>query len=96
MIYATLHASQLLRAGVSPKVISERLGHSKVGFTLDIYGHILPGMEEEAAQKVDSGLRAALEKYAERSGSVCWISKGLANCLSGPLARSRSRSQNCL
>src|SRR6266481_7063241 len=50
------HASQLLRAGVSPKVISERLGPSKVGFTLDIYGHILPGMEEEAAQKVDTGL----------------------------------------
>ena len=54
--------SQLRRAGGSPKVISERLGHSKVGFTLDIYGHILPGMEEEAAQKVDSGLRAALQK----------------------------------
>jgi len=33
-----------------------------VGFTLDIYGHILPGMEDEAAQKVKSGLRAALEK----------------------------------
>jgi integrase len=60
------HASQLLRAGVSPKVISERLGHSKVGFTLDIYGHILPGMEEEAAQKVDTGLRAALEKQRRR------------------------------
>lgn len=56
------HASQLLRAGVSPKVISERLGHSKVGFTLDVYSHLLPGMQEEAARLTDVGLRAALEK----------------------------------
>jgi integrase len=56
------HASQLLRDGVSPKVISERLGHSKVGFTLDVYSHLLPGMQEEAARKVDTALRAALEK----------------------------------
>ena len=56
------HASQLLRAGVSPKLISERLGHSKVGFTLDVYAHLLPGMQEEAAQRIDAGLRAAMEK----------------------------------
>jgi integrase len=54
------HVSQLLRSGVSPKVISERLGHSKVGFTLDVYSHLLPGMQEEAALKVDAGLRSAL------------------------------------
>ncbi len=53
------HASQLLRAGVNPKVISERLGHSKVGFTLDVYSHLLPGMQEEAAARVDAELRAA-------------------------------------
>jgi integrase len=61
------HASQLLRAGVSPKVISERLGHSKVGFTLDVYSHLLPGMQEEAASKVDAGLRAALGKRPPRA-----------------------------
>ena len=33
------HASQLLKAGVSPKVVSERLGHSTVGITLDVYSH---------------------------------------------------------
>jgi integrase len=54
------HASQLLRAGVNPKVISERLGHSKVAFTLDVYSHLLPGMQEEAATKTDAGLRAAV------------------------------------
>ena len=52
-------------AGISPKVISERLGHSKVGFTLDVYSHLLPGMQEEAATKTDSGLRKALEEQRE-------------------------------
>lgn len=56
------HASQLLRDGVNPKVISERLGHSKVGFTLDVYSHLLPGMQELAARKTDARLRAAIEK----------------------------------
>jgi integrase len=56
------HASQLLRAGINPKVISERLGHSKVAFTLDVYSHLLPGMQEEAATKTDAGLRAALAR----------------------------------
>ncbi len=62
------HASQLLRDGVNPKVISERLGHSKVGFTLDVYAHLLPGMQEEAARLTDSGLRAAIEKQRRPVG----------------------------
>lgn len=57
-----LHASQPLRAGILPKVISERLGHSKVGFTLDVYSHLLPGMEEGAAQKAGAALKLAVEK----------------------------------
>lgn len=56
------HASQLLRAGVYPKVIAERLGHSKVPFTLDVYSQLLPGMQEEAAAKTDAALRAALAR----------------------------------
>jgi integrase len=42
------HASHLLKAGVHPKIVSERLGHSTVGMTLDTYSHVLPGMQEEA------------------------------------------------
>lgn len=56
------HASQLLSAGVSPKVVSERLGHSSVGITLDVYSHVLPGIQEEAAAKIDAVLRAEIEK----------------------------------
>jgi len=53
------HATHLLASGVHPKVASERLGHSKVGITLDLYSHVLPGMKEDAVAKVDAALRAA-------------------------------------
>ena len=43
------HASHLLAAGVNVKVVSERLGHSSVGFTLDVYAHVMPGQGAEAA-----------------------------------------------
>jgi integrase len=39
------HATHLLSSGVHPKVASERLGHSKVGITLDLYSHVLPNMQ---------------------------------------------------
>lgn len=44
------HATLLLRSGVNPKVVSERLGHSSVAFTLDTYAHVMPGMQPEAAE----------------------------------------------
>ena len=43
------HASHLLRAGVNVKVVSDRLGHASVSFTLDTYGHVMPGQQAEAA-----------------------------------------------
>lgn len=46
------HATHMLRQGVSPKVVQERLGHATPGFTLAVYSHVLPGMQEEAAEKV--------------------------------------------
>jgi integrase len=62
------HATHLLEAGVHPKVASERLGHSKVGITLDLYSHVLPGMQADAASRVDAALRAALSKRREKKG----------------------------
>lgn len=44
------HATLLLKAGVPPKVVSERLGHATVALTMDIYAHVIPGMQAEAAQ----------------------------------------------
>ena len=46
------HATLGLMADVHPKVMQERLGHSSVAFTLDIYSHAIPTMQGEAAQKV--------------------------------------------
>jgi integrase len=43
------HASHLLMAGVNVKVLSDRLGHASVSFTLDTYGLVLPGQQAEAA-----------------------------------------------
>ena len=43
------HASQMLRQGVQSKIVQERLGHAKVGTTLDIYSHVTPGMQQAAA-----------------------------------------------
>jgi integrase len=56
------HATQLLAAGVHPKVASERLGHSTIGVTLDLYSHVSATMQEDAAAKLDTA-------YGSISGS---------------------------
>jgi integrase len=56
------HATHMLASGIHPKVASERLGHSKVGITLDLYSHVMPGMQEDAAAKMDAALKAAQRK----------------------------------
>ena len=48
------HASLMLKAGVQPKVISERLGHSSISTTMDIYGHVLPGLQEDAVRRLST------------------------------------------
>jgi integrase len=45
-------ASAALAAGVPAKVISERLGHATIAVTMDIYSHVLPGLDREAADTV--------------------------------------------
>ncbi len=45
-------ATLALRAGVHPKVVQERLGHSTIGVTLNIYSHVSVGMQRDAAEKV--------------------------------------------
>jgi integrase len=46
-------ATLLLQDKTSPKVVSERLGHANVQITLDVYGHVLPGMQEEATERLE-------------------------------------------
>ena len=56
-LYGLRHscATLMLAAGVHPKVVSERLGHSSITITLDIYSHVMPNMQIEATEKM-SGL----------------------------------------
>ncbi|MBN2074774.1 MAG: tyrosine-type recombinase/integrase [Dehalococcoidales bacterium] len=48
------HASLMLKQGVHPKVVQERLGHSSIQLTLDTYSHIVPGLQEAAALNFDN------------------------------------------
>ena len=48
------HATWMLQAGVSPKVVSERLGHASVKTTLDLYAEVLPPMDQDAAERFES------------------------------------------
>jgi integrase len=43
----------LLGMGVSPNVVQKLLGHSDIRITLGIYGHVLPGMQQEVMEKMD-------------------------------------------
>jgi integrase len=53
------HATLGLAAGVPPKVMQERLGHSSVQITLDLYSHVVPGMQADAAARIGALLRGA-------------------------------------
>lgn len=47
------HASIMLKQGVHPKIVQEQLGHSSIEITLDIYSHVMPGLQEAAAKRFD-------------------------------------------
>jgi integrase len=53
------HATQLLLAGVHPRIAQERLGHSTVALTLDLYSHVTGVMQEDAAAKIDAAFRGS-------------------------------------
>lgn len=52
--------SLMLLRGAKPKVISEALGHSSVAFTMDVYSHIISGMQEDAMALLDEALPAGV------------------------------------
>ncbi len=60
-----LHATQLFKLGIHPKIVQERLGHSTIAVTLDLYSHVLPGMQEDATSKLDKAWQSALGKRPE-------------------------------
>ena len=68
------HATLMLKAGVHPKVVSERLGHASIGITLDTYSHVLPGLQQAAAERFD----ALLEERMPETKPGANVSKMLA------------------
>jgi integrase len=59
-------ATFMLVQGVHPKVVADMLGHAKVGLTLDVYSHVLPSLQAEAAGKVEALL--ASEDHSRAGG----------------------------
>jgi integrase len=47
------HASLMLKQGIHPKIVQERLGHATIAITLDTYSHVAPGLQETAAKRFD-------------------------------------------
>jgi integrase len=52
-------ASLMIAAGVNAKALSTFMGHANISITLDRYGHLMPGAEDEAAGLMDAYLQAA-------------------------------------
>ena len=54
-LYALRHscAALLLQANVHPKIVADRLGHSSVTLTMDVYSHVLPTMQTEATAQLE-------------------------------------------
>ena len=62
------HATALLRAGVHPKVVQERLGHSSIVITLDIYSSVLPTMQREAVDRLMAIIDPAAPGQSDSAG----------------------------
>jgi integrase len=56
------HATQLLAAGVHPKVTQERLGHASITTTLDLYSHVTDTMQGDAAARLDAAFQPAIKR----------------------------------
>ena len=58
------HASLMLKQGVHPKIVQERLGHASIQMTLDTYSHVAPGLQQAAAESFDKLLNGRSENVA--------------------------------
>ena len=61
------HASIMLKQGIHPKIVQERLGHASIQMTLDTYSHVAPGLQQAAAESFDRMVFPRREKEAVES-----------------------------
>jgi integrase len=64
------HASLMLKQGIHPKIVQERLGHSTIAVTLDTYSHVAPGLQEAAAKRFDEAFTTKYNKPVLKSPPV--------------------------
>lgn len=64
------HAAMLIRMGVQPKVIQERLGHSSIKMTMDLYGYLMPGLQESVADALDLQMAASGHKSGHKEPEI--------------------------
>ena len=83
------HATLMLKQGIHPKIVSERLGHASIAITLDTYSHILPGLQEAAAKRFDELLEPELAQIED-------VGKMLAKDLELDSEPRRTRTSNRL
>jgi integrase len=63
-------ATNMLVLGIHPKVAADRLGHSSTRMTLDVYSHVVPALESDAAGKVDGALRKIIGQHPSAFGQI--------------------------
>jgi integrase len=69
------HATLMFKEGIHPKIVQERLGHSNIATTLNIYSHVLPGLQEAAVERFDKLL--ARENVGKMSAKDSGADSGL-------------------
>ena len=65
--YRHTHASLMLKQGVHPKIVQERLGHASIRITLDTYSHVAPGLQQAAANRFDKIVLPECEKESVKN-----------------------------
>ncbi|MBI4303502.1 MAG: site-specific integrase [Chloroflexi bacterium] len=67
------HASLMLKQGIHPKIVQERLGHSSIAITLDTYSHVAPGLQEAAAKRFDDAIAS---RYNDKAAQEIGLQNG--------------------
>jgi integrase len=80
-------ATLMIAAGVNPKALQTFMGHSSITVTLDRYGHLFPGSEEQAAVLLDAYLAEAHERAREAEIEACGKTVGKNTLVFNGLAR---------
>jgi integrase len=57
----------MLKQGIHPKIVQERLGHSTIAVTLDTYSHVAPGLQEAAAKRFDEAFTTKYNEHADET-----------------------------